>query len=160
MKKQIMIIGLISLALLAGCSDKEKTKSITEGGMKCGAGKCGASMANGSALLVKKKMNIIDQMDKNDTRRNCVLKAKTTKALYACVRVTETGRLSTKCSSDKTKPKVNLPRQKCESGKCNSAMKNGAKSTKCSTEKKAPKKETISAAKCETGKCNTAMQKK
>ena len=127
MTKQILTIGLLSLALLTtGCSDKEKTKSITEGGMKCGAGKCGASMANGSALLVKKKMNIIDQMDKNDTRRNCVLKAKTTKALYACVRVSETGRLSAKCSTENTKPKV-APKKavssaKCEAGKCSSDM--------------------------------------
>ena len=126
-KKSIMIIGLISLALLAGCSDKEKTKSITEGGMKCGAGKCGASMANGSALLVKKKMNIIEQMKKDDNRRDCVLKAKTTKALYACVRVSETGRLSTKCATKNTQLKV-VPKKevssevKCESGKCSSAM--------------------------------------
>jgi len=159
MNKTILTIGLLSLALLSGCSDKEKTKSITEGGMKCGAGKCGASMANGSALLVKKKMNIIDQMEKDDSRRDCVLKATTTKALYACVRVTETGRLSTKCSADKTKPKVALPRTKCESGKCNSDMKNGKESTKCSTEKRAPKKETTPAAKCEAGKCSSDMQK-
>jgi len=98
--KQIITMGLLSLALLSGCSDKEKTKSLTEGGMKCGAGKCGSSMANGSALLVKKKMNIVDQMDKNDSRRDCVLKAKTTKSLYACVRVAKTGRLSTKCSAN------------------------------------------------------------
>jgi len=127
-KKHILTIGLLSLALLSGCSDKEKTKSLTEGGMKCGAGKCGASMANGSALLVKKKMNIIDQMDKNDSRRDCVLKAKTTKALYACVRVTETGRLSTKCSADKTKPKIapkkETSKAKCEAGKCSSDMQN------------------------------------
>ena len=127
MKKiDVICIGIVFVALLAGCSDKEKTKSITEGGMKCGAGKCGASMANGSALLVKKKMNIIDQMDKNDTRRNCVLKAKTTKALYACVRVSETGRLSAKCSTENTKPKV-APKKatssaKCEAGKCSSDM--------------------------------------
>ena len=119
MTKQIMIIGLISLALLSGCSDKEKTKSLTEGGMKCGAGKCGASMANGSALLVKKKMNIIDQMDKNDDRRDCVLKAKTTKALYNCVRVSETGRLSTKCATDNVKTKDKKV-MKCEAGKCGS----------------------------------------
>jgi len=102
-KKQIITIGLLCLALLLGCSDKEKTKSLTQGGMKCGAGKCGASMANGSALLVKKKMNILNQMDKDDDRRDCVLKAKTTKNLYNCVRNIQTGRLSTKCSSDKTK---------------------------------------------------------
>ena len=127
---KLRTLTLITLALLSGCSDKEKTKSLTEGGMKCGAGKCGSSMANGSALLVKKKMNIVDQLDKNDTRRDCVLKATTTKALYACVRVTETGRLSTKCSTDNTQPKI-VPKKetnnktKCESGKCNSDMKNG-----------------------------------
>ena len=104
--KTIFTIGLLSLALLSGCSDKEKTKSITEGGMKCGTGKCGANAANGSALLVKKRMNILDQMEKDDDRRDCVINAKTTKALYACVRVTETGRLSTKCSAENTKPKI------------------------------------------------------
>ena len=120
-KKQIITIGLLSLALLSGCNDKEKTKSLTEGGMKCGAGKCGASMANGSALLVKKKMNIVDQMDKNDSRRDCVLKAKTTKELYACVRVASTGRLSTKCSTDKVKIK-DKKTMKCQAGKCGSSM--------------------------------------
>ena len=128
-KKQILTLGLITLALLSGCSDKEKTKSLTEGGMKCGAGKCGSSMANGSALLVKKKMNIIDQMEKDDNRRDCVLKAKTTKALYACVRMNETGKLSAKCSTENTKPKI------------------------------APKKEVSSDAKCESGKCSSDMQK-
>jgi len=97
--KQILALGLVALVLLLGCSDKKKSKSLTEGGMKCGAGKCGSSMANGSALLVKKKMNILDQMKKDDDRRNCVLKAKTTKKLYDCVRVKKTKRLSTKCSS-------------------------------------------------------------
>ena len=124
MKKQIITIGFITLALLSGCNDKEKTKSLTESGMKCGAGKCGASMANGSALLVKKKMNIIDQMEKDDNRRDCVLKAKTTKTLYACVRVSETGRLSTKCATDNTIPKDVHKKEKesamkCETGKCN-----------------------------------------
>jgi len=120
------MIGLISLALLAGCSDKKKTKSLTQSGMTCGAGKCGANAANGSALLVKKKMNILDQMKKDDNRRDCVLKAKTTKALYACVRVNETGRLSTKCSTDNTQPKVAPKKEtspaKCEAGKCSSDM--------------------------------------
>jgi len=100
-KKQIITTVLLSFVLLLGCSDKEKTKSLTQGGMKCGAGKCGASMANGSALLVKKKMNMLDQMKKDDDRRDCVLKAKTTKKLYNCVRNIKTGRISTKCSSDK-----------------------------------------------------------
>ena len=111
------MLTLIVLALLSSCNDKEKTKSLTESGMKCGAGKCGASMANGSALLVKKKMNIIDQMEKDDNRRDCVLKAKTTKRLYACVRVNDTGRLSRKCSVDKTMKKE-TETMKCEAGKC------------------------------------------
>jgi len=127
---KLLTLTLITLALLTGCNDKEKTKSLTETGMKCGAGKCGSSMVDGSAVLVKKKMNIAEQLDKNDTRRDCVLKATTTKALYACVRVTETGRLSTKCSTDNTQPKV-VPKKeanstvKCQAGKCNSDMKNG-----------------------------------
>ena len=46
---------LCTLALLSGCAG-EKKESITEGGMKCGPGKCGASMVDGSAVLVKKKI--------------------------------------------------------------------------------------------------------
>ena len=95
MTTKTLSLSLLTLTLLfTGCSDKEKSKSLTEGGMKCGAGKCGSSMANGSALLVKKKMNIIDQIDENDSRRDCVLKAKSTKLLYNCVRNLETGRLT------------------------------------------------------------------
>ena len=78
---KLLITSALALAFLLGCSDKEKSKSLTESGMKCGAGKCGASMANGSALLVKKKMNILGQMDENDSRRDCVLKAKNTKKI-------------------------------------------------------------------------------
>ncbi len=126
MKTKLFAITLLSVLLFAGCTDKEKKKSLTEGGMKCGAGKCGSSMVDGSAVLVKKKMNITAQMRKDDPRRECVLKAKTTKALYNCVRVTETGRLSTKCSAENTKPKV-VPKKetstaKCEAGKCSSDM--------------------------------------
>jgi len=124
--KSLCILSLVTLTLLSGCSDKEKTKSLTEGGMKCGAGKCGSSMANGSALLVKKKMNIIDQMAKDDKRRDCVLKSTTTKALYACVRNVKTGKLSTKCSSEdthkKVAPKKETSTAKCEAGKCSSDM--------------------------------------
>ena len=131
-KKMIktLTITLITLTLFSACSGEKQKKSLTEGGMKCGAGKCGASMVDGSAVLVKKKVNILDQLKKEDTRRDCVLKAKSTKELYACVRVTETGRLSTKCSADNTRPKA------------------------------APKKENASTAKCESGKCNSDMQKK
>ena len=123
MRLKIFTTALFTLALLSGCSG-EKKESITEGGMKCGPGKCGASMVDGSAVLVKKKMNILDQLQEDDNRRECVLSATTTKELYNCVRVEETGRLSTKCSADKTKkaPKKEAPAMKCEAGKCGSNM--------------------------------------
>ena len=115
MKLKIFLTMLCTLAFLSGCAG-EKKESITEGGMKCGPGKCGASMVDGSAVLVKKKMNILDQLQEDDNRRECVLSATTTKELYNCVRVEETGRLSTKCSSDKTKqaPQKEVPAMKCE----------------------------------------------
>ncbi|MCO4844987.1 MAG: hypothetical protein KC427_03105 [Sulfurovum sp.] len=121
MNIKILTVTCLTIALLSGCSDKEKTKSLTEGGMKCGAS---MGMANGSALLVKKKMNILNQISENDSRRECVHKAMSTKELYACVRVEETGRLSTKCSSDNTRkiPKKEIPPMKCEAGKCGNSM--------------------------------------
>ena len=123
MQFKILATTLCTLALLSGCTG-EKIESITEGGMKCGPGKCGASMVDGSAVLVKKKMNILDQLREDDTRRECVLSAITTKELYNCVRVEDTGRLSTKCSADNTKqaPKKEAPAMKCEAGKCGSSM--------------------------------------
>ena len=97
---KLLSLSLLTITLLlTGCTDKDEKKSLTEGGMKCGAGKCGASMVDGSAVLVKKKMNIVNQLSKVDTRRDCVLKAKTTKALYNCVRDPETGRLTIQDSS-------------------------------------------------------------
>ena len=102
MRLKLTIILLFTLILMSGCTDKEKKESLTEGGMKCGPGKCGASMVDGSAVLVKKKMNILNQLAEDDNRRECVLKALTTKELYSCVRVEETGRLSRKCAADKT----------------------------------------------------------
>jgi len=103
MKSTLAHTLLFTLLLMSGCTDKEKKESQTQGGMKCGADKCGTSMVDGSAVLVKKKMNILNQLAQDDTRRDCVLKATTTKELYTCVRVKKTGRLSTKCSSDNTK---------------------------------------------------------
>jgi hypothetical protein len=94
--------------------------------MKCGAGKCGSSMVDGSAVLVKKKMNIVNQLAKEDKRRDCVLKAKTTKALYNCVRDPETGRLTIEDKSQAFK----------------------------AVEKKAPKKEEKAEMKCAAGKCS------
>jgi len=124
MKLLFMTITLLITLLLSGCTDKEKKDSLTEGGMKCGPGKCGAGMVDGSAVLVKKKMNILNQLTDDDTRRECVLESMTTKELYDCVRVEETGRLSTKCSSDNTKqaPKKEISSMKCAPGKCGSSM--------------------------------------
>jgi hypothetical protein len=124
MKSNIFITLIFTLAMISGCSEKENKKSITEGGMKCGPGKCGASMVDGSAVLIKKKMNILNQLKENDDRRDCVLKATSTKALYNCVRVSKTGRLSTKCSADNTRvvPKKEVSTMKCEAGKCGSGM--------------------------------------
>ena len=123
LKNNKILLSLVTLALLVGCQSKEQKPSITEGGMKCGAGKCGASMVDGSDLLVKKKMNILDQLKKEDNRRDCVLKATSTKALYDCVRVNKTGRLSSKCNTNNTTiPKKEAPAMKCEAGKCSSAM--------------------------------------
>ena len=114
----------MGLLTLTGCTEKENSDSITEGGMKCGPGKCGASMVDGSAVLVKKKMNILNQLREDETRRECVLQSKSTTALYDCVRVQETGRLSTKCSADNTKwiPKKQASTMKCAPGKCGSDM--------------------------------------
>ena len=83
----------LTVFLLLGCTQSKKEKNLTEGGMKCGAGKCGATMVSGSDILVKKKMNMLDQMDKNDSRRECVTKAESTKKLYDCVRDKKSGRL-------------------------------------------------------------------
>ena len=123
MNLKILTTALFTLALLSGCAG-EKKESITEGGMKCGPGKCGASMVDGSAVLVKKKMNILNQLREDDDRRECVLSAVTTKELYNCVRVEETGRLSTKCAVDNSKiiPKKGQSSMKCEAGKCGSSM--------------------------------------
>ena len=123
MKIKLAPIVFMGILILSGCTDKENNESVTEGGMKCGPGKCGASMVDGSALLVKKKMNILNQLEKEDNRRECVLKALTTKEIYDCVRVKETGRLSTKCASENTvkAPKKEIPPMKCETGKCGSS---------------------------------------
>lgn len=138
MKSKYFLASVLTLVLvLTACNNKEKDDSITEGGMKCGPGKCGASMVDGSAVLVKKKMNILDQLQEDDNRRECVLNANSTKTLYNCVRVEATGRLSTKCSLDNTQKDLKM---KCEAGKC-------------STGKVTPKKEEKNTMKCQAGKC-------
>ena len=126
------LLPLALAILITGCSDKEKEKSLTEGGMKCGAGKCGSSMVDGSAVLVKKKLNILNQMNKKDPRRDCVLKSKSTKALYNCVRDPNTGRLTI------------TPKEKNSTTFTNNI----------SVEKKVPEKEKSSQMKCQAGKCS------
>lgn len=124
MKFKHILFTCFTLILFSACSGEKQKESITEGGMKCGPGKCGASMVDGSAVLVKKKMNILNQLKEDDSRRECVLKAITTKELYSCVRVEETGRLSTKYAADNIKkaPKKGQSTMKCEAGKCGSSM--------------------------------------
>lgn len=87
MKNLIIIIPLV---FLLNCADY---KENSRGGMKCGAGKCGISMASGSDILITKKMNILEQLENNDTRKSCVLDATSTKMLYNCVRDRKTRRL-------------------------------------------------------------------
>jgi len=149
-----LLILSSTLLLMSACSGEKQKESITEGGMKCGPGKCGASMVDGSAVLVKKKMNILDQLKEDDTRRPCVLAANTTKSLYNCVRVDETGRLSTKCSSDNTVQKE-AEAMKCEAGKCGSAMEKNVPEKVGM--KKVSTKKADSEMKCEAGKCNGSM---
>jgi len=107
---------LLLLGAGQGCSSDrdEGAKGSGSAGntMKCGAGKCGAGMADGNIVLAKKRRNILSQMRKDDSRRDCVDKAQNTKALYECVRDPEEGRLSTKCGV------MRAGEMKCGAGKC------------------------------------------
>ncbi len=44
MKKTVLFSSLLTLLILSGCSDEKNAKNSSAPGMKCGAGKCGASM--------------------------------------------------------------------------------------------------------------------
>jgi len=120
--KYLLVVMLIS-SIFVGCSDKDtKEESLTEGGMKCGAGKCGSSMVDGDSVVAKKKKNILSQMREDDSRKDCLLKASTNKKLYECIRDPKTDRLTTKCGNDtkvvsKTTPKGSSD-MKCAAGKC------------------------------------------
>ena len=110
------IILVFILLFLNGCDfkDVEEGKKIPSSGMKCGAGKCGANMFDGNSALAKKKKNILGQMKENDTRKDCVIDAKTTKAVYDCIRDEKTNKLTTKCGADK----CGGSSMKCGAGKC------------------------------------------
>ncbi len=140
---KIFFLTLFSLLLLNGCGEKKEQKSSAPG-MKCGAGKCGANMFDGNSALAKKKRNILSQMRENDSRKDCVKSAKSTKVVYDCVREIGGKKLSMKCGSGKcgdsiksAKPEATM---KCGAGKCGDSMK---------PTKPAPKQ----LMKCGAGKC-------
>jgi len=113
------------MVVFNACSDEKKALKSSAPGMKCGSGKCGANMFDGSAALIKKKKNILAQMRKNDPRLNCVKKAKTTKETYDCVRDPKTKIMTLKCGEGKcgTAMQTKKPLMKCGTGKCGSSMK-------------------------------------
>ncbi|MGB5964029.1 MAG: hypothetical protein WBF77_01205 [Sulfurimonadaceae bacterium] len=138
MKSSLILFFLLGFSL--GCSsDRESApkEEKTGGGMKCGAGKCGANMFDGNAALVKKKANITAQMREDDPRRDSVFKAATTKEVYDCVRDPKTGKLTKIWRGD---VKTGTAPMKCGAGKCGAAMQTPE-----------PKKEP--AMKCGAGKC-------
>ena len=124
-KRMYGVTAVLLFALfISGCSDEKKVTKTTAPGMKCGAGKCGANMFDGNAALVKKKKNILRQMRENDPRKGCVKAAKSTKALYDCVRDPKTKKMTLKCGLGKcgTAMKTPKPVMKCGAGKCGSTM--------------------------------------
>ena len=122
MKKNILYLLLSTTLLLAACSKTEKEpQGSVSGGMKCGAGKCGANMFDGRGALAKKRKNILSQMREDDPRKACVIAAKTTKEAYNCVRSPQTNRLTLKCGTKQKPTKQAVMR--CGAGKCGSAMK-------------------------------------
>ena len=128
MKKIYITASVLLLTLLfSACSDDKGAKKSSAPGMKCGAGKCGANMFDGNAALVKKKKNILSQMRENDPRKGCVKSAKSTKALYDCVRDPKTKKMTFKCGEGKcgTAMQAPKPAMKCGVGKCGSGESAG-----------------------------------
>jgi len=151
MRLLLIFITTLLLVLGTGCNsrdDSTKERRPAAGGMKCGAGKCGANMFDGSAALVKKKANIVKQMRDDDPRRDCVASASTTKEVYDCVRDPKTGKMSKKCGVGKCGEAMrNTPppsSMKCGAGKCGADMS-----------KPEPKK--AAAMRCGAGKCGSGM---
>ncbi len=148
--KSIIFIG--ALVFTVGCNsdgkDEDKS-SLTEGGMKCGAGKCGASMVDGNTIVAKKKKNILSQMRKDDPRKDCVLKAGSNKALYDCIRDPKTKHLTTKCGMGKCSNSTDKEEitMKCGAGKCGTGMSQPKVPPKPEPAKAKP------AMKCSAGKC-------
>jgi len=124
---QVVLLTLLSLLILSfsGCSDEKKAIKSSTPSMKCGAGKCGANMFDGSAALIKKKKNILAQMREDDPRIDCIKRAKSTKETYNCVRDPNTKIMTLKCGNNKCGTVMKEPRpvMKCSIGKCGSSMK-------------------------------------
>ncbi len=116
-KMKIANLMVASLLLFSGCSGEKKERKKEVAGMKCGAGKCGANMFDGNRALAKKRSNILKQLSQDDPRVECVKTAKTTKALYDCVRNPMSGKLSLKCGST-----TDTGGMKCGDGKCGASM--------------------------------------
>lgn len=139
------LLAIVLALLISGCEvkDVKEGESSLESGMKCGAGKCGANMFDGNSALEKKKKNILTQMREDDSRKNCVINAKTTKEAYDCVRDKDSEKLSIKCGMDDVS-QGDEPAMKCGPGKCGATM---------------PKESKIKepAMKCGPGKCGGSM---
>ncbi|MCF6330618.1 MAG: hypothetical protein L3I99_03615 [Sulfurimonas sp.] len=119
------LLAIVLVLLISGCEvkDVDKGESSLEGGMKCGAGKCGANMFDGNSALEKKKKNMLEQMRDNDSRKSCVINAKTTKEAYDCVRDKDSGILSVKCGTGKCGTSMTKESaMKCAPGKCGGSM--------------------------------------
>ncbi|UCN00231.1 hypothetical protein LCX93_12020 [Sulfurimonas sp. SWIR-19] len=123
---KIVLLTLITFVLfISACSDEKKVAKSSAPGMKCGSGKCGANMFDGSAALVKKKKNILAQMRQDDPRQDCVKNAKSTKKMYDCVRDPKTHIMTLKCGEGKCGTAMPQPKptMKCGAGKCGGSMK-------------------------------------
>lgn len=139
---RLIFITLGLLVLLGGCDFRkvDKGEDSLEGGMKCGAGKCGANMFDGNSALAKKKNNLLSQMRTEDTRKDCVKNALSTKEAYDCVREKNGKKLTTKCGEAE-------PAMKCGEGKCGDSMQI----------QKPVKVKEEPAMKCGAGKCGSSM---
>ncbi len=117
------LLGVVTLFVLNGCNDKP-TESKAKSESKCGAGKCGSNMFDGNAALAKKKKNILSQMEDDDPRKDCVIKAETTKKVYDCVREPEGYKLTKKFATAKCGNDTDMVEDKsmkCGADKCGSS---------------------------------------